>query len=119
MRKIFVALPTIFALYGQILAEDKIRIGIPDPTAGFITFPLARKKGFLSEEGLQAEIIWVSGNVMAVALSKGEIDYSASLGSTVPGVLQGLPLKAVANYAPSYIYIYRPTWIQIRAGSQR
>jgi NitT/TauT family transport system substrate-binding protein len=115
MRKMLVALLTIFALHGQILAEDKIRIGIPDPTAGFITFPLAQKKGFLKEEGLEAEIIRVDGAVMGAALSKGEIDYSASLGSTILGALRGLPLKAVANYAPStYTLIAQPEYKSVQ-----
>jgi NitT/TauT family transport system substrate-binding protein len=115
MRKSLLVLLMVFALSDQTPAEDKIRIGIPDPTAGFITFPLAHKKGFLREEGFQAELIRISGEVMVAALSKGEIDYSASLGSTVLAALQGLPLKAVANYAPStYTFIAQPNYKSVQ-----
>lgn len=61
MDKIFVALLTIFILQTSAHAADKIRIAIPSLGAHFMTFPLAQKRGFLKEEGLEAEMIRVFG----------------------------------------------------------
>ena len=53
MRKIFWALLAIFVIKSSVFAADKIRIGIPNLGGQFMTFPLAQKKGFLKEEGLE------------------------------------------------------------------
>src|SRR3990172_3081614 len=81
----------VFFLDNSVQAADKIRIAVPDPTAQFITFPLAQKKGFFKEEGLDVEVIQIVGSSAPAALVNGEIDYFTGLGSTVSGILQGLP----------------------------
>ena len=110
VTKIFGGLFSTFLVYASVDAADKIRIAVPDPTAQFITFPLAQKKGFFKEEGLDVEVIQIVGSSAPAALVNGEIDYFTGLGSTVSGILQGLPLKIVACYAPAstYMLIARP-----------
>jgi hypothetical protein len=49
-----------FLLQPSAHAADKIRIGMP-ADAGHFTFPLAQKRGFLREEGFEAEIITIRG----------------------------------------------------------
>ena len=55
MNKIFAVLLVIFAVHTSVYAADKIRIGIPNLGGQFMTFPLAQKKGFLKEEGLEVD----------------------------------------------------------------
>jgi hypothetical protein len=57
MAKILAGWVTIFLLHNTALAADKIRIGFPELAGQFIPLPLAQKRGFLEEEGLQAEFI--------------------------------------------------------------
>lgn len=97
MHKIFAVLLAIFVFQASVDAADKIRIGFA-PGAGQISFPLAQKKGFLKEEGLEAEIIRISGTVAVAALVSREADYYTIIGFSVRAAIQGLPLKVVACY---------------------
>ena len=96
-------MPTFLAVFlaaflFQVSAHsaDRIRIGFA-PGASSTPFPLAQKKGFLKEEGFEAEIIRMSSTVAAAALASGEADYVTGI-SALRGAIQGLPLKAVASY---------------------
>ena len=62
---------------------------------------LAQKRGFLKEEGFDAELIVISGPVANVALSNGDTDYFSGFGSALRAILQGLPLRIVACYRPT------------------
>ncbi|HEY7321665.1 MAG TPA: ABC transporter substrate-binding protein [Candidatus Binatia bacterium] len=90
---VFVA---IFLFQASAHAVDKIRIGFA-PGASSTPFPLAQKKGFLKEEGFEAEIIRMSSTVQVAALTAGEADYVTGM-SALRGAIQGLPLKVVASY---------------------
>jgi ABC-type nitrate/sulfonate/bicarbonate transport system substrate-binding protein len=86
MHKTSVVLLTLFVLQTSVHAADKIRIGVPQLAVQFITLPLAEKRGFLKEEGLEAEMIRISGSPASAALLSRELDYSVSLlvGSQLP-----------------------------------
>jgi NitT/TauT family transport system substrate-binding protein len=102
MAMILVGWVTIFLLHTTALAADKIRIGFPELAGQFIPLPLAQKRGFLEEEGLQAEFIRMRPTVAWPALASGEIDYYTGIGSGAISVaIHGLPVKVVACYVPS------------------
>jgi ABC-type nitrate/sulfonate/bicarbonate transport system substrate-binding protein len=89
----------IFLLHASVHAADKIRVAIPPGVHAYI--PLAQKKGFFKEEGLDAEVIEMRSPAVAiVALANGEIDYFSVIGSSVTAALRGLPIKVVACYIP-------------------
>lgn len=79
MAKIFAVLLVIFAFQASVQAADKIRISTPSDAAHF-TMHLAQKKGFLKEEGFDADVIVISGPVANVALSNGDTDYFSGFG---------------------------------------
>jgi len=80
-------------------AADKIRIVIPGVSATFMTFRLAQKRGFLKEEGVDAEIIRVTGRASSTALSNGEVDYGT--GMAVGAEITGIPVRVVACFVPA------------------
>ena len=97
-------LPALLVLFLSQLqtsshAADRIRISTPADAAHF-TMHLAQRKGFLKEEGFDAELIIISGPVANVALSNGDTDYFTGFGSALRAMLQGLPLRIVACYRP-------------------
>jgi ABC-type nitrate/sulfonate/bicarbonate transport system substrate-binding protein len=53
----------------------------------------------LKNEGIEAEVVQMTGNVPVAALAGGELDYHTVLGTSVRGAIQGLPLRAVAFYS--------------------
>ncbi len=88
---------TIF-LCSSIHAADKIRIGNP-LDAGLVTLPLAQKRGFLKEQGIEAEIIRMAGPVAAIVLP-----MRRSI------ILPALPLPCAPLYADrrSHSYMLSP-----------
>ena len=102
MSRIFVALLTIFVFHTSADAADKIRISMTGFAGQFMTFPLAQKRGFLKEEGIDAEIIRIAAVAGRAALSSGEVDYSTGIGGTaIGGAITGMPIKVVACYVPA------------------
>jgi ABC-type nitrate/sulfonate/bicarbonate transport system substrate-binding protein len=97
-HKISVVLLTIFVLHTSVDAADKIRISISNLSGQFMTLPLAHKRGFLKEEGIEAEIIRVTGGASSAALSSGDLDYGTGMSV---GAMTGLPSKVVACFVPA------------------
>jgi ABC-type nitrate/sulfonate/bicarbonate transport system substrate-binding protein len=100
MKKILRCLFIIPILHSSVQAADKIRIGFSELIASYSSLPLAQKKGFLQEEGLQAEFIRMNTTVGLTTLVTGEIDYYTQLAGGVDAVIGGVPFKIVACYVP-------------------
>ena len=107
---------SILFFYASLQSADKIRIGYPGPAASFIPLQLARSNGFLRDEGFDAEIIQMAGNVPTTALINGDIDYFTVIINGVRGAILGLPLRVVACYVPSnpVVLIVRPEFKSVR-----
>jgi ABC-type nitrate/sulfonate/bicarbonate transport system substrate-binding protein len=111
MEKILVAgVAMIFLFGGSVTAADKIRIGVPQQVVHWMVFPLAQKKGFLKEEGFDAEIVRITGPSGRSALVSGEIDYYTTIAFIVQSVIQGLPARVMAAYVtcPPFVLMSRP-----------
>jgi len=101
MIKFWVALLTSFLLLASSHAADKIRISMTGFAGQFMTFPLAQKRGFLKEEGFEAEIVRVAAAATRAALTNGDIDYSTGIGgTTISAALSGIPVRVVACFVP-------------------
>ncbi len=102
MKKFLATLLTIILFESPADAADKIRISMTGFAGQFMTFPLAQKRGFLKEEGIEAEIIRIAAAAGRAALASGEVDYSTGIGGTaIGGALSGIPIKVVACYVPA------------------
>ena len=105
------ALFTFLVLLGSVHAADKIRVGYPAPVGNFLTLPLAQKRGFFKEEGLDAEIIRIRPPASYAALANGDIDYFTGIGgAAVAAATRGVPIRVVACYVPTlpFMLIARP-----------
>ena len=102
MKMILAALVIVFLFQTWVDAADKVRISIANLSGQFMTFALAHKRGFLKEEGIEAEIIRVTGGSSAAALSSGDLDYGT--GMALGGPITGLPVKVVACFVPAPVF---------------
>ena len=100
MHSLILGLLSVMLLYTSARAADRIRIGIPNIGAQFMTFPLAQKKGFFAEEKLDVEHIRIFGQVAMAALVNGELDYWGAIGFSIRAAIQGLPVRATAGFLP-------------------
>ena len=107
---------SILFFYAPVQPADKIRIAYPGLTTPFIPLQLAQSKGFLKDDGLDAENILMAGNVPVSALVNGDIDYYTGTINGVRAAIQGLPLKIVACYVPtsSVMLIAHPEFKTVR-----
>src|SRR6185503_10468592 len=97
-----IGLGAVLILCGPIHAADKIRISMTGFAGQFMTFPLAQKRGFLKEEGIEAEIIRIAAAAARAALTNGDVDYSTGIGGTaITGALSGVPIRVVACFVPA------------------
>jgi len=102
MMKLIATLVITVLFHASAWAVDKVRISMTGFAGQFMTFPLAQRRGFLKEEGIEAEIIRISAAAGRAALSGGEVDYSTGIGGTaIGGALSGIPIKVVACYVPA------------------
>jgi len=118
MDKVFIGLLAVLFLAAPIHAADKIRISMTGFAGQFMTFPLAHKRGFLKEEGVEAEIIRISAAAGRAALSGGEVDYSTGIGGTaIGGALSGIPIRVVACFVPAPVLalVSRPEYKTVQA----
>ena len=100
MGNIILVLLAIVFLQNSAQAADRLRIGFGELVASYISLPLGQKRGFLQEEGLQAEFIRMNSTVGLATLVSGEIDYYAAIGPGVAAAIRGVPAKIVACYVP-------------------
>ena len=75
---------------------QKIRLSYSSRSNSVTPFQLAAVKGFYREEGLEVEMIQVNPRLGAMAVMNGDLDLTTTFGSTLRGVIQGLPLKFAA-----------------------
>lgn len=118
MIKFLVALVTSIVLLASAHAADKVRMSMTGFAGQFMTFPLAQKRGFLKEEGIEAEIIRISAAAGRAALSGGEVDYSTGIGGTaIGGALSGIPIRVVACFVPAPVLalVARPEYKTVQA----
>src|SRR5262245_8017389 len=109
MLNILLVLFCTFFLQGSVQAADKIRIAYSAGTSSLL-FLLAHNQGFLKAEGLDVEVIRMTGNVPIAALVSGEIDYHTNAAPGIRAAIQGLPLRVVAFYGEGsgWVLVSRP-----------
>jgi len=100
LSQINIVLFFFFSLHVSAQAADKIRIAIPAPNAAYLTFPLAQKKGFFTQQNIAAEVFLMRGTLTMAALNNGDINYLTDISQGVRGAIGGLPVKIVACYLP-------------------
>ncbi len=118
MSNLLVVLFILVYAFAPGYAADKIRISMTGFAGQFMTFPLAQKRGFLKEEGVEAEIVRISAAAGRAALTNGDIDYSTGIGGTaINGALSGIPIRVVACFVPAPVLglVARPEFKTVQA----
>jgi NitT/TauT family transport system substrate-binding protein len=72
---------------------EKIRTAVPQANLNYLSIYIADAKGFFKDEGLDNEIVVISGPLSIAALLSGDVDYSGAGGSGMRAALKGAPIK--------------------------
>lgn len=94
----------------------KVRMAVPAHSVSFISFAVAKEKGYYLEEGLDVELILMASNVANMALIGGDVDFSGVPAAGLTAFLRGAPLRALfsAFNRPLYFLYTKPEIRQIR-----
>ena len=106
MSKLLAGFLSLVLFHASAYAADRIRIGIPNIGAQFMTFPLAQKKGFLNEEGLEVEHIRIFGPVAMAALVNGDLDYWGAIGFSVRSAMQECPSEQWLDFCRDILLLW-------------
>jgi NitT/TauT family transport system substrate-binding protein len=80
-------------------AASRVRVGVPSPSVSYFPLIVAWKKGFFTQEGIQAEFIVMRPSIIPAALTNGEVHFSTATGTLVGAALRGFPFKIVTYYS--------------------
>jgi len=94
----------------------KVRMSYSSRSNSNTPFVIALRKGFFAEEGMDVEMIQVNPRLGATALLNGDIDFTATFGTTLRGIVGGFPIKfvAVSVKKSEHFLIVRPEIKDIR-----
>src|SRR4249920_1445998 len=113
-----IALLALISLNDTIYAAQttKVRISYSSRSNSNTPFQIALTKGFFAEEGMDVEMIQVNPRLGATALLNGDIDFTATFGTTLRGIVGGFPIKfvAVSVKKSEHFLIVRPEIKDIR-----
>ena len=73
----------------------RLRLSVPVHGVSHVAFYAAKEKGYFQEEGLDVEVILMSGAIGIRALIAGDVDASTVGGSALPPILRGASLRMV------------------------
>src|SRR5882757_6396013 len=71
----------------------RLRLSVPVHGVSHVAFYAAKEKGYFQEEGLDVEVILMSGAIGIRALIAGDVDASTVGGSALPPIFRGAPLR--------------------------
>ena len=97
MKNILGVLLVLVLFHSSAHATDRVRISVGVGNTS-VLWPLAQKKDFFKDEGIDAEVIQMLGNLPVAALTNGGLDYNTTLNPVVRGAIQGLPVRVVACF---------------------
>jgi ABC-type nitrate/sulfonate/bicarbonate transport system substrate-binding protein len=101
MKKIILSmisplLAGVLLLPGKAASADKINVTLPSKSFQFIIFPLAKERGYMREEGIDLNIVFMASTSGLQAVVAGEMDFTGSGSSALVAITQGnAPLKTV------------------------
>jgi ABC-type nitrate/sulfonate/bicarbonate transport system substrate-binding protein len=101
MKKIILSmisplLAGVLLLPGKAASADRINVTLPSKSFQFIIFPLAKERGYMREEGIDLNIVFMASTPGLQAVVAGEMDFTGSGSSALVAITQGnAPLKTV------------------------
>lgn len=97
-------------VFAQQPTLEKVRLAYPARSLSALHIQVAQEKGIYKKYGFQVEPIQMRATITVAALLSKEIQYVASLGSSVRVALRGAPVKVVtvSLTAPFFSLVSRP-----------
>ena len=88
-------------------AIENVRVAYPSMGTSVFCLIIAQKEGYLKEEGLDAQLLSIRGEIAIRTTLAGEVDFFTNAGSALAAAVRGVPVKIVT------VFQDRPSWYLI------
>src|SRR5215468_3802686 len=85
-------------------AVENVRVAYPSRGTSVFCLIIAQKEGYLKEEGLDAQLLSIRGEIAIRTTLAGEVDFFTNAGSALAAAVRGVPVKIVT------VFQDRPSW---------
>src|SRR5215471_7062151 len=85
-------------------AVENVRVAYPSMGTSVFCLIIAQKEGYLKEEGLDAQLLSIRGEIAIRTTLAGEVDFFTNAGSALAAAVRGVPVKLVT------VFQDRPSW---------
>ena len=93
----FVTIAIFPMRFGEAQAQrERIKVSYPATAMSLLPLFVGAHLGPYEQEGLQAELVRMSGNLIPAALLTGGLDYTTSSDAPVVAAQSGLPIRLLA-----------------------
>jgi NitT/TauT family transport system substrate-binding protein len=108
----FTCLPVVVLLLrtSSAWALEELMVSYAGPTVTFLPAEVARQRGFMREQNLDAKLLLTRSEVDRAALISGSVDYTLRAGSSFVSAARGLPVRIVllGTMRPFWGLVVRP-----------
>ena len=109
-RLFFVCLIVSLFAVGPAHAIENVRVAYPSISTSVFCLIIAQKEGYLKEEGLDAQLLSIRGEIAIRTTLAGEVDFFTNAGSALAAAVRGVPVKIVTVFQdkPGWDLIAQP-----------
>lgn len=100
---------SLFAVEPAIAAEN-VRVAYPSMSTSVFCLIIAQKEGYLKEEGIDAQLLSIRGEIAIRTTLAGEVDFFTNAGSALAASVRGVPVKILTVFQdkPGWDLIAQP-----------
>ena len=91
-------------------ALENVRVAYPSMNTSVFCLIIAQKEGYLKEEGLDAQLLSIRGEIAIRTTLAGEVDFFTNAGSALAAAVRGVPVKITTVFQdkPGWDLIAQP-----------
>jgi ABC-type nitrate/sulfonate/bicarbonate transport system substrate-binding protein len=110
MRIFFVCLTVSLGAVESSHAVENVRVAYPSMNTSVFCLIIAQKEGYLKEEGLDAQLLSIRGEIAIRTTLAGEVDFFTNAGSALAAAVRAVPVKIVTVFQdkPGWDLIAQP-----------
>ena len=91
-------------------AAENVRVAYPSMNTSVFCLIIAEKEGYLKEEGIDAQLLSIRGEIAIRTTLAGEVDFFTNAGSALAAAVRSVPVKIVTVFQdkPGWDLIAQP-----------
>jgi ABC-type nitrate/sulfonate/bicarbonate transport system substrate-binding protein len=91
-------------------AAENVRVAYPSMNTSVFCLIIAQKEGYLKEEGIDAQLLSIRGEIAIRTTLAGEVDFFTNAGSALAAAVRSVPVKIVTVFQdkPGWDLIAQP-----------